>query len=64
MTNPPSLDEMVAFLCGESPLDGVWFDEPHPTEKGAYWWRKHLRAAIAADGVPGTHKSVTEDGNG
>lgn len=34
--------EVMAFLRGEAPLDGVWFGEPHPTERGAFWWRKHL----------------------
>lgn len=41
------LTQVVAFLNGEAPLDGVWFDEGHPTKKGAYWWRKHLCAALA-----------------
>jgi len=39
---------IFAFLQGSAPYDGVWFSERHPTEKGAYWWRKHLRAAISA----------------
>jgi hypothetical protein len=34
--------EMLKFLNGEAPLDGVWFGEDHPIEKGAYWWRKRL----------------------
>jgi hypothetical protein len=34
--------EMLKFLNGEAPLDGVWFGENHPIEKGAYWWRKRL----------------------
>lgn len=36
-------DEIVAFLLGEGPFDGVWFGEKHPTERGSFWWRKHLR---------------------
>lgn len=34
---------IIEFLCGEKPFDGVWFSEIHPTERGAFWWRKHLR---------------------
>lgn len=34
--------EVVRFLTGECPLDGVWFGEKHPTERGTYWWRKRL----------------------
>jgi hypothetical protein len=47
---PPrhTLAEVVAFLCGEAPLEGVWFGEKHPLERGAFWWRPHLRAAVAA----------------
>lgn len=37
---------MMAFLTGEAPLDGVWFGERHPKEKGMFWWRKHLRYAF------------------
>lgn len=37
--------EIVNFLNGVSPLDGVHFGEDHPTERGKYWWRKHLIAA-------------------
>lgn len=35
--------EMLKFLCGEGPLDGVWFGELHPSYPGAYWWRAFLR---------------------
>jgi hypothetical protein len=40
-----TLDEIAEFLYGAAPLDGVWFGDPHPTEKGNFWWRKHLQAA-------------------
>jgi hypothetical protein len=41
--------EVVRFLMGEAPLEGRWFDEPgDPHVGGAYWWRKHLTEAIAA----------------
>jgi hypothetical protein len=36
-------DEIIAFLLGEGPLDGVYFGEKHPFHEGRYWWRKHLR---------------------
>ena len=42
-----SLAEVAAFLYGSAALDGVWYSERHPTEKGAFWWRKHLKAALA-----------------
>ena len=38
---------VFAFLLGESALDGVQFGGSHPIERGAYWWRRHLRAALA-----------------
>ncbi len=34
---------VIAFLLGEGPIDEVWFGEKHPTERGNFWWRKHLR---------------------
>lgn len=39
-------NDVMKFLLGEGPLDGVWFGDKHPTEKGAFWWRKHLRQFI------------------
>ncbi len=42
-----TLAEVAAFLDGSGTLDGVAFGERHPTEPGAYWWRKHLSAALA-----------------
>lgn len=42
MTN--QLREVVAFLLGETELDGVWFGEPHPSGK-PYWWRDRLSKA-------------------
>ena len=34
---------MLHFLYGAGEFDGVWFEQKHPTEKGAFWWRTHLR---------------------
>jgi hypothetical protein len=42
----PLTDEQVKvlnFLLGADDLDGVWFGERHPTERGAFWWRDRLR---------------------
>jgi len=39
----PTLDELVAFLCGERELMGYWYGAG--PAKAPYWWRKHLRAA-------------------
>jgi hypothetical protein len=44
-----TLAEVAAFLDGSALLDGVWFGEPHPTDPGPWWWRKHLTAALASD---------------
>ena len=44
MTAP--MKEVAAFLLGEAPLEGLWLGERHPA--GAFWWREHLRAALAA----------------
>jgi len=41
-------DDIFAFLFGESTFQGVWYGQPNPNERGAYWWRRHLRAALAA----------------
>jgi hypothetical protein len=43
---PVAPNDVIAFLLGEAPLDGVWFSEKHPTERGAFWWRKHLRSQV------------------
>lgn len=37
--------DLVEFLCGAEPIDGVWFGEKHPNHVGNYWWRKFLAAA-------------------
>jgi hypothetical protein len=47
----PTRNEVISFLLGEAPLDGVWFDEPHPTYKGRFWWREYVRAIERAHGI-------------
>ena len=48
----PTRDDVIAFLLGEGPLDGVWFDEPHPTYKGRFWWREYLLKATEPSAEP------------
>ena len=43
-----TIDQVSKFLLGEAPLDGVWFGDKHPEKRGWFWWRKHLRDALAA----------------
>lgn len=33
---------VIAFLKGAGPLEGVWFGDKPETERGQFWWRKHL----------------------
>jgi hypothetical protein len=35
--------QMLNFLYGSGEWDGLWFDQKHPTKKGAFWWRSDLR---------------------
>lgn len=48
------LAPVFQFLLGEGPLRGVHFGDRHPDERGAYWWRKDLRNALAAQKHPRT----------
>jgi len=52
-------EEVIRFLCGEVPIDGLWFGEPKPSKierpegkpliPAHYWWRSQLlRPALAA----------------
>lgn len=34
--------EVVEYLTGIGPLEGVHFGDDHPTERGKFWWRKYL----------------------
>lgn len=53
--------EVVKFLTGEGPLDGLWFGEnPFGLGGGKYWWRKHLftaRPLTASPTAPSTEAS-------
>lgn len=42
--------EVINFLMGIGPLEGCHFGEKPPTERGNFWWRKHLIASIASSG--------------
>lgn len=44
-------NEMLKFLLGEGPLEGIWFGDTHPTRKGMFWWRKILRQ-LATENQP------------
>jgi len=44
-----TFEDITAFLLGEGTLGGHSFDELAPaTGRPAFWWRKYLRAALAA----------------
>lgn len=43
-------DNVLTFLHGQGPLDGVWFGEPHPIYQGKFWWRAFLPAAPKPEG--------------
>lgn len=45
--NNIQLDEILAFLYGEAPLDGVWFGD-NSTDRPAFWWRPLLRKSLAS----------------
>ena len=53
-----TMKEVAAFLLGEAPLDGFWFGERHPA--GGFWWREHLRAALAAPSTAPERKPMTD----
>lgn len=38
--------EIICFLLGENPLDGVWFGDWHPDYTGKFWWRAYLRNTL------------------
>lgn len=42
--------DVLRFLMGEGPLNGVWFDQTVAGEP--FWWRKHLRPIIALLSAP------------
>jgi hypothetical protein len=45
------LADVVAFLDGSAPLEGIWFGQPHPSGK-PWWWRKNLREAMEGAAPP------------
>lgn len=42
--------ELVRFLLGEAPLEGIWFGDSKELRGGkpTYWWRKRLRAMLGS----------------
>ena len=39
-------EDVVRFLLGEGPLDGLWFGDLSPDLRGAFWWRNPLRLSM------------------
>jgi hypothetical protein len=50
--------DLYAFLMGEGPLDGTWFDEMKLP--GKFWWRALLRAAERATRTPAPSSDIEE----
>jgi hypothetical protein len=46
-------ERFLSFLYGSGEWDGVWFEERHPTKKGAFWWRSEMRRLFPAHGIKG-----------
>lgn len=47
-------EEMLRFLHGAGPLEGVWFGDYLPGTRGRYWWRKRL-PEVAGSQTLGEH---------
>ncbi|MBL8582822.1 MAG: hypothetical protein JNL61_11425 [Rhizobiaceae bacterium] len=53
----PAAHPVFAFLLGSGPLNNYWFGETPPPgpknkRKQPYWWREHLRHALAKIATP------------
>lgn len=35
--------DIIAFLHGTEPLEGIWFGSLHHKREGRYWWRSIMR---------------------
>lgn len=53
--------QMLNFLYGSGDFDGVWFDQKHPAEKGAFWWRKHLRRLFTSPPASKPWEGLTQE---
>jgi len=59
---PAPVKEVVDFLLGKAPLDGIWYGdgtfspEVINEKRGAFWWRRKLRNAMleVSQSVPAT----------
>jgi hypothetical protein len=60
----PTADEVLAFLRGTGPLDGVWFGDRPDGERGNFWWRKHLSALEASKTICDACSGAGNDGQG
>lgn len=45
--------ELVDFLCGAAPLDGVWYGENPPKGKPRFWWRGYFDTSIRSSKARG-----------
>lgn len=54
------LEQVIAFLMGEGPLDGVWFNQT-AAGRAPFWWREHLQRAALASAPAG--EAVSEHMN-
>ena len=45
--NELTLEQLVAFLCGEESISGRWFGEKYEGEP-AFWWRPVLKKLLTA----------------
>ena len=45
--NGGDLEGIIGFLLGSNHWSGIWFSQKNPDEKGAFWWRKHLRKFVS-----------------
>jgi hypothetical protein len=56
----PVRNDVLQFLHGAGPLEGIWYGEAHPERKGMYWWRRLLPNAGERPPVP-TQQGLTDE---
>lgn len=56
-------NEILKFLLGEGPLEGVWFGEKHPTKRGMFWWRDNLRQCYTEQAQLQQHGVMQAEGS-
>lgn len=58
--NPHELPDVIQFLLGQAPLDGVWYGEKAPPNCLPFWWRNKLRALFTRTNAT-AEKTVIND---